>query len=522
LIRVVRPGATRWRFVPPALLLAASGCTVGPDYRAPEPQAPAAFAGPQAIQPADVDLAHWWTAFRDPELERLIAIGLRQAPDLQTAASRVRQARLGLIQARAAGLPQVNAAGNGQYLSADRIGDNSDIPELVEEVGRTLGVQNGGAGTGTGSQVSGLGVPFNDVKLFSAGFDASWEIDLFGRVRRQVESARAREDAAVWDARDARVQLAAEIARLYLQMRGYQQQGLIARSEADRQARSLQLLQHTAQAGLVPEGNATRQRTQLANARARIAPLEAGALTQMHALAALVGETPEALIDELKIERPFQAAPPAVPPGLPIDLIRRRPDVRAAERQLAAATAQIGVSVADLYPRITLTAMPQLAAAWLGGFFVGNTLQLTASGAVSFPILDWGRRRAQVEIAREQREQAYIQWRQAVLGALRDVEDALVRYEGERRSNLELQQGVKGAERSLASVTAQYRVGLQNLQPVLDTQQTLLTTRDSLAQSDVRLRQDLASLYKALGGGWRADDPDPARPVIVDAAKERR
>ena len=492
-----------------ALLLLA-GCTVGPNYREPKPEAPAAFAGPQPTAPANVDLSHWWEAFDDPELTRLIAIGLANAPDLQTAASKVREARLGVIQARAQGLPTIDATGSDEYLKIKRIG-GSDVQDLVQQV--TSNSQNSGSAAGSGGSIP------TDYRTFSAGFDASWELDLFGGVRRGVEAAKAQVAAAEWDARDARVSLAAEIASDYLQMRGYQEQAQIAQAEADRQGRSLSILQHTAQVGLVPAGNAIRQRTQLAQAKAQVAPLEGQARTQMHALAVLVGEQPETLIGELSTPRDLSPVPPLVPPGLPIDLIRRRPDVRTAERRLAGATAQIGVAVADLYPKITLTAMPQLATAWLGGFFLGKTFQLTSQGAVDFPILDFGRRRAQVDINREEREQAYIAWRQAVLGALRDVEDALVRVDAEQRSNVELRSGVADARRSLATVQAQFQVGLSDYTPVLDGQQTLLQTQNSLAQSDVRLRQDVASLYKALGGGWSDQDVPPSRPVIEDAPK---
>jgi NodT family efflux transporter outer membrane factor (OMF) lipoprotein len=498
------------RFTSVASLLLVAGCTVGPNYKEPQPEAPAAFAGPQPLTSANVDLSHWWEGFNDPELTRLIAIGLANAPDLQTAASKVREARLGVIQARAQGLPTIDATGSGEYVKVKRIG-GSDVDELVQQV--TGNAQNGGTGGGQAGSIP------TDFHTFSAGFDASWELDLFGGVRRGVEAAKAQAAAAEWDARDARVSLAAEIASDYLQMRGYQEQAQIAQAEVDRQGRSLSILQHTAQVGLVPQGNAIRQRTQLAQAKAQVAPLEGQARTQMHALAVLVGEEPEALIGDLSTPRDLSPVPPLVPPGLPIDLIRRRPDVRAAERRLAGATAQIGVAVADLYPKITLTAMPQLATAWLGGFFLGKTFQLTSQGAIDFPILDFGRRRAQVDINREEREQAYIAWRQAVLGALRDVEDALVRVDAEQRSNVELRAGVADARRSLATVQAQFQVGLSDYTPVLDGQQTLLQTQNSLAQSDVRLRQDVASLYKALGGGWSDQDAPPSRPVIEDAPK---
>ncbi len=507
--------------------LALAGCTVGPNYRPPvvESELPQGFAGPQWVGPPPyVDLAHWWTAFRDPELERLIEIGLRQAPDLQTAASKVRQARYQIVVARAAGLPQLSATSAPEFIGIKPLG-GSDVGKLIDRINQNSGQAGGTGATGptTGSTSATGGaqdtIP-GDLTLANAGFDASWAVDLFGGVRRSVEEARASEQAAVWQQREARIMLAAEIASDYLQLRGYQEQARIAAAEADRQQRSLDILAHTAQVGLVPQGNAIRQQTQLAAARAQIAPLEAQALTQIDAIAVLIGTAPETLIDELKPPRALLPVPPVVPPGLPVDLVRRRPDVQAAERRLAAATADIGVQVAQLYPQLSLTAMPQFGAAWLGSFFLGKTLQLTAQGMASFPIVDFGRRRAQVDASREQREQAYIAWRQAVIGALRDVEDALVRYEGERRSNLELLGGVESAKRSLATVQAQFQVGLQDLQPVLDGQNQLLQTQNSLAQSDVRLRQDVASLYLALGGGWSQADPDPVRPTISDAPKK--
>jgi outer membrane protein TolC len=173
-----------------------------------------------------------------------------------------------------------------------------------------------------------------------------------------------------------------------------------------------------------------------------------------------------------------------------------------------------------MYPKVSLSAMPQFGLFWLGGFFLGKSLQLTAQGAASFPIFDFGRRRAAVESRREDREQAYIQWRQAVLGALRDVEDALVRLEGEKRSNAELRDGVAAAQRSVGTTSAQFQVGLSDYTPVLDAQQQLLQMQTSLAQSDARLRGDTASLYKALGGGWSETDAPPVRPVIADQPKK--
>ena len=516
------------RSAPLLLLLLASACTVGPNYKAPDAPVPQNYAGPQpaAGDPQGLDLARWWQAYNDPELTRLIEIGLRQAPDLQTAESRVREARFQVIATRSAGLPSVDAKGSAEDIYLKQFG-HSDIGKFIQQYTDQSGTAASGTGTTTGTAVGAAAaggsqpsIPSN-ISLFTAGFDASWELDIFGVVRRQVEAARAQEAAARWNARDARVSLAAEIASDYLQMRGYQEQARIQAAEADRQARALQILEHTAQAGLVPQGNAIQQRTSLAQARAQIAPLQAQGFLMMHALAVLVGEQPETLIPELDRDVPLPQVPPQIPPGLPIDLIRRRPDVRAAERQLAAATADIGVAVADLYPKISLSAMPQLATGFLGGFFIGKTFQLTSQGQIDFPIFDFGARRATIGARREEREQAYIKWRQTVLGALRDVEDALTNIQSARISNQQLVGGVADAQRSLGTVEAQFKVGLQTYTPVLNGQQTLLQTQNSLAQNEVQLRTDIAAYYKALGGGWSEGEVAPERPTIEDQPKKR-
>jgi NodT family efflux transporter outer membrane factor (OMF) lipoprotein len=488
--------------------LFASACTVGPNYQPPSLPLPPAFAGAQgtAGDTTGVDLAQWWQAYHDPELTRLIAIGLRDAPDLQTAASRLRLARYQVIEARAQGLPSVNASAGAMDIALRPIG-SSDLGNLVQQV----------TGKSGGTPTS---LP-NNLALFSGGFDASWEVDLFGGVRRQVEAARAQEAAAQWTLRDARVSLAAEIASDYLQMRGFQEEARIQQAEAERQERAAGLLVHTAQVGLVPNGDAFRQNTQVSQARAQVAPLQAQAQTMTHALAALVGQTPEALAGELGVARPLPPAPPDIPPGLPIDLIRRRPDVRAAERQLAAATADIGVAVADLYPKLSLSLMPELTTGWIGSFFIGKSLVLSSQGQLAFPVFDFGRRRAVVGERREQREQAYIQWRKTVLNALRDVDDALVNVASTRQANRDLVSGLANARRALATVDARYRVGLQSYSPVLDSQQSLLQLETALARNDVQLRVDIAAYYKALGGGWSPTDAMPLRPGITDAAKRK-
>lgn len=506
------------RFVPLALGLAAAGCTVGPNYKQPKlaAETPPAYAEP-AVPPVPdappVDLGNWWHAFGDPELDRLIALGLSDSPDVQTALSRIREARLTVVSARAAEFPELDAQGMGEVekLSHEHTSVNSE--KLQALAGGALGgAASGGAtgGTTTGGSGGSGSSSIGAIKMFSAGFDASWELDLFGGVRRSVEAARAQAQAAEYDAEDTRISLASEIAQDYLQLRLAQQRFHVVQGQIAAQQRSLQILQETARVGLVPQTNFIRQRTQLATSQAQLPPLVAQAKTQIHALAILTGHPPAELFQEVSIERPA-AVPPAVPPGLPSELLRRRPDVRAAERQLAAATAQVGVAVADLYPRITLTGMEQLVSDALGGLLKLRGVQSTAEAQGTFPILDFGRRRATVEIRREEAEQAYQSYRQTVLGAFRDVEDALARVASDQSNVQVLTGGLADANRAELAVRHQYDVGLTDFDAVLNAQQSVLQIADQLAQAQGQERTDLVSLYKALGGGW---DPDhlPAVP----------
>ena len=482
----------------PLAALALAGCTVGPDYAPPRAAVPAAYgeAAPDRAGLPGGDLNGWWRAYRDPELDRLVALALADSLDIKTAASRIAEARAQERIARAQSLPEVDATAGANI---QKFSKNAGLSSLASAFG------GGGAGAG-GGNAGGIALPGGSITTYSLGFDASWEIDLFGGVRRGVEGARARTDAAIWNARDAALSLVAEVVDNYMQLRLAQQREAVARSEIDRQTRSLQILGEIAQVGLVPAGDTIRQRAQLASAQAAVGPIVADGKARMHALAVLLGRTPDALIAELSVARPQLPAPPPVPPGLPSDLLRRRPDIRAAERDLAAATADIGVAVADLYPRFSLTGMAQLLSTALGNLFTGDSLQLSGNAGLNFPLLDFGRRRGQVAIRRAEADQAYYRYQQTVLAALRDVEDALIRIRTEQERELVLKSGVADAERAVAAVTARYRTGLTNFTAVLDAQAAVLSGRDQLAQSDAQLRRDLVSLYKALGGGW--EDPE--------------
>jgi NodT family efflux transporter outer membrane factor (OMF) lipoprotein len=475
--------------------LAASACTVGPNYAAPEMAVPARFAAPQADDAAAVDTTHWWTAFGDAELTALVERALKDNPDIRVAASRVRQARLQEIVARSQNKPILNADANVTHIELSR---NAGISSLIRQF-------SGSGGGTTGSSTGGIALPGSGITTYALGFDASWELDLFGGARRGVQAAVARTEAAEWNRRDAALMIAAEVAQGYWALRLDQAQIGVIEDELRRQYRALEIAGNVSKVGLSPQIDVTRQRAQITSNEARIEPIRADIDIRIHALAILLGQPPAALSQEFALAAlpPLRPAP-AVPAGLPSDLLRRRPDIRAAERNLAAATADIGVAVADLYPRFSLTGMEQLISSALGTLFSGNSLQLTGSGAVQFPLIDWGRRRATVKLREEDREQAYVQYQATVLGALRDVEDPLAQIAAERNRRAALVRAVADATESAQATEAQYRTGFVAQDAVLNAQVQVLNAREQLATSEAQLRQMTAALFKALGGGWEA------------------
>jgi NodT family efflux transporter outer membrane factor (OMF) lipoprotein len=494
------------RLAPLLGVAALAACTVGPNYRPPEVVAPAPLPT-RFGEAADADvglpapaLAGWWHVYADPELDRLITLALADSPDAKIAVSRIAQARAAERVARSGLFPQVNAQAGANYLRFSKNAGLSNLTSLFGGGGSTGGGTGGSSG-GSGS-TGGIALPGDSITTYSTGFDASWELDVFGGTRRQIEGTRARTEAAVFNARDAQLSLIAEVADAYFQLRTLQDRERIARTEVDRQQRNLLIAQNTARAGLIAQGDFIRQRAELASAEASVGPIVAEGKAQMHSIAVLTGRTPDALIGELAVPRPQLSAPPLVPPGLPSELLRRRPDVRAAERNLAAATADIGVAVADQFPRFNLTGATQLISTALSNLFTGDSLQLTGAAAATFPVLDFGRRSGAVAERRAAADQAYQQYRQTVLGALRDVEDALVRVRTEQDRRQALAAGLADSRRAVASVEARWRSGLTDFGDVLLARQSVDQGEDQLAQSDGQLRRSLLSLYKALGGGW--------------------
>ncbi|CAN7462292.1 efflux transporter outer membrane subunit [Phenylobacterium sp. LjRoot219] len=465
------------------------GCVVGPGYRSPNVRPPVAFAEPTDAGARGADLAAWWTGFDDPTLTDLVTRSLTANPDIRVAATRIRQARAEARIAGAGRLPTLNASGQAAHT---RLSENAVPGELL------------GLGTPGGSPASALGIPGLEFDTYQVGFDAAWELDLFGGQRRAVEAATARTLAAEWSARDAEVLVGAEVANSYLQYRALQRRIAIAETHLAAERELLDFVRTRARHGIVTSLDERRQEREIEQLAATREDLIAQRAGRLHALGVLLGEPPMALAQRLAAPPPAPATPPQVPPGLPSELLLRRPDLRAAERRLAAAVADQGVAVADLYPRISLTGAAQLISLSLASLLEADSLQLNAAGRASLPLFDGGQRRATVSLREAQAQEALVAYDAQVLTALKEVEDALSRLGADRRRLAQLRAAEQAARDAADTTQVRYRNGLIPFLDVLEARQSWLTTQDAVAQADASAAQDAVALYKALGGGWDA------------------
>ena len=456
------------------LLVASIACSVRQSYRPPSPEIPAAWVE-AAPAPADAKmLARWWDAFDDPMLTSLVERAIAGNLDVRTALSRVREARAGLASARSTLLPTADASGSARVAG--------------------LGDEGGLGGT---------------TRSFSLGVDASWEIDAFGAVRSGIDASIATVGTREADLRDVLVSLIADVALDYIDARTTQARLEIALVNANVQEQTLQLTQFRAEAGLATDLDVQQALSNLETTRAQIASLD-GLLPQAtHRLALLLGLAPDALDAELETAAGIPGAPISVAVGVPADALRRRPDVRSAERQLAAQFALVNAARADLYPTFRLVGSIGLESLSLARLFVPGSSLWSASPSASLRIFDRRQIRQNLVIQSERQQQAALAYESRVLSALQEVEDTLTALAEEQSRRDHLAAAAAAAEQAADLSLQFYAAGLRDYRDVLDTQRSVLSLQDQLASSAATVSSNLVRLYRALGGGWAAESMIP-------------
>ena len=487
-----------------------SACTVGPELRRPDVAAPSGWsaAGDRAFESglqsrADatpLDARHWWSVFGDPTLDRLVAAAAAQNLDLQQTGLRIAAARAQRDAAAGAYYPNVEGSG---LAGRSRMSGNGISKALSGGASSSAGSSSGGgAGASAGGSSAASPSTFN---LFQAGFDATWELDLFGKTRRNVQASEADTRAAEEARHDALVSLAAEVARTYLSLRGAERQRDVVVADIATEERLLKLVASRRRAGLVAEPETAAQQAQLESSRAQLPPLEQQIAQDSNRIALLLALPPGGVADMLG-PAAEPRLPPAVPVGLPGDLLRRRPDIRQREAEVEAATARIGVAKASLFPSIRFGLAGGLQSTEASDLFNWSSRFLLGGAQLSVPIFEGGRLQAQVRIADLQAQQAVLTYRQTVLTAFHDVDNALIAYAGEQRRSVALKGQLDDAERSRVLAEARYRSGLAAFTDVLDAERQSHQAALALAQSTVSTSTDLVALFKALGGGWSDSD----------------
>ncbi len=471
-----------------ALAFVVSACAVGPDYQPPPsarlgvPDQFSADIAAGAEAPGEQELATWWAALGDPVLDRFVSAALVANPDIDAAGARLRQARASYRGARTALFPTITGGAS---------------------IGHTalLGKGSGGLITNPGGGTTSFATGGSSDQ-YSASLDASYEVDLFGGTRRSIEAAKADYASAAETLRDTQRSIVAEAALDYVDARSAQERLAIARSNLKTQDETVQLVGWRVKAGLVSSLDLAQARAQREQTAATIPTLETSFTQSVNALAILTGQAPGAVTADFEPARPVPVADRALGADVPAAVLAQRPDVRAAERSLAAATARIGVAKAQLYPALRLSGTLGGNGTRIGDISRFSTGSLLA--AVSAPIFDAGAIRAQIENARGGADLALAQYRSVVLTALSDVENALVALANSRRRVVTLGEAVDDSHAALVFAQSQYRVGLIDFQTLLESQRALLASQDSLAQARAERATALVQLYKALGGGWQA------------------
>lgn len=473
-------------------LLGMVGCTVGPDYEPPTLEMPAAWTRlEEGLVPSEDVLKNWWTLLDDPVLEGLIEQAFDNNLTLQESYLRIQESRA--LRDAVAGDRYPSVWASGSYT---RSRQSRNLPFATEGSDREHGV-------------------------YSSGIDAFWELDLFGGIRRSVESAQASLEATIEADRAVQVSLCAEVAAAYVELRTSQLQLRYALQNLQAQEEMLQLTYSRFEAGLAPELDVAQARQNLANTEAEIPLLQLAEQQSKHRLAVLLGRFPRDF--EVGAARPDLIPIPAeggLPPVVPADLLRRRPDIRQAERLLAAQSAQIGVAEAQLYPSLSLSGVFGLSSEYFSDLGRWSSRTFSLGPSIDWNLFAGGRLRRLVEAETARAEQLRKAYEQAVLTAAEEVENAIAAYRQEQIRLLALRRSVQAAEDTVRLVETLYRSGLTDFQNVLDAQRTLYSQQDHLAVSEGTVVLNLIRIYKALGGGWDAAQIEEQISLSISEEKQ--
>jgi NodT family efflux transporter outer membrane factor (OMF) lipoprotein len=484
------------------ILMLVSGCTVGPDFHTPaSPYNPISwFAGrppsPSVSQPVPqpVDV-EWWESFRDPELDSLEQRASAQNLDVLTATVRLAEARANAGITAAAFFPSVSG-------NADVIDDKSS------NNGLNLG---GGSGGASGGEV-------DPIQLYQYGFDATWTLDLWGKVRREVEAGNADIEVSEIDRRGTLIQTIAEVARDYIQLRNAQSLLRIADDNVRTARNLLNLTQQRATAGLTDELDVAQEQAQLTTTEATVPQSQDQVASYINALSLLLGEPPRALQSELETAEPVPPTPAVIPVGLPSELLRRRPDIVEAEANLHVATANIGVAVANFFPTIDLLGLFDIQSDQTADLFNLASRTYILGGTLSVPLFQGGKLVDTLHLRKQQQKEAVISYDKTVLSAFSDVDNALTDYDKEQQRRRLLRLAVKANEHAFDLAQMRYTEGIATYIDVLNAQQSVLTSQSSYQNSTAAVSTDLVALYLALGGGWEDTFPTPSNEAAPNAS----
>lgn len=559
---IVRMPLQRIRFIALACLLAVSGCmTVGPNYKSPPVCVSKSWleAGDQRVRTKSEDYRDWWRAFNDPALDTLIVTAYRENLSLQISGVRVLEARAQLGIAVGEWYPQNQQAfGSVQWIRLSKnsagVAGSSQSGGLQSQLAQTAvnsaarsftaGVLNPGGGAQTGTGATGTGLTGGgtgaaaraasasrraplDFSQSNLGVTASWELDFWGKYRRGIESADASLLASLADYDNALVSLTADVAGNYILIRTLEKRLEIARENVKTQQESLTIAEARFRGGTTTERDVQQAKSQLTNTQATIPLLEIQLRQTKNALSILLGMPPDRLTKFLPAGAAFPAPPPEVAMSIPADLLRRRPDIRAAELRARAQSAQIGVAEADLLPAFSLAGTFGFQSSNLGHADLGDTFRWGSrygSGGPGFQwnILNYGQITNQVRVEDARFQELLITYQNTVLTAQREVEDALVAFLQTQQRTMYLAESTQAAQRSLDLAVLQYRQGTTDFTTVLTAQQALLNEQDSLADSQGTISRNLVELYRALGGGWQIREGCDIVPEEITAEMAKR